>query len=90
MYYDTNGTFITLRSVNAAVSGCGILVISGHLIVDGDFSWYGTIIPNPSLQRAIGILEKGKLNIEYSSTATNYQRDNHALSTLTWKDGSAG
>ena len=44
VYYDTNGTSITLSDVSGGVSGCGILVVAGDLIVEGDFFWYGTII----------------------------------------------
>jgi len=108
VYYDTKGTSITLRAVNAGVSGCGILVIAGDLIIHGTFSWYGTLIvtgsltfsgyngDNQDIRGAVitggstQVITGGTLSIQYDGQATAYQRENHALSTLTWKDGSAG
>ena len=102
VYYDTNGTSITL---SGGVSGCGILVIDGNLTVNGDFSWYGTIVVTGDLtfsgdgeQEIQGAVISGGsvavttttigLKIFYNSDATTYHTENHALCILSWKEGS--
>ena len=104
VYYDTNGTSITLSDVSGKVTGCGILVIDGDLDISGDFEWYGTIIVTEDLtfsgdgdQKIQGAVVSGGdvtvtagvvLTITYDSDVTTYQKNFHPLCILSWRDGS--
>jgi len=46
VYYDTQGTDIKLTG---GTSGCGILLVDGDLRMDGNFSWYGSVIATGSV-----------------------------------------
>lgn len=46
VHYDTDGSYIVLRN---GVSGCGILLVEGDLVLAYDFSWHGAIIVTGSV-----------------------------------------
>jgi hypothetical protein len=46
VYINTNGTDIKL---SGGVSGCGILIVEGDLMIHGGFNWYGVILVSDSV-----------------------------------------